>query len=118
MASLTLLAHVDRQRRAHLAREIETVRIDVGDHDFARARHLGDWHRHATDRARAGDEHVFADQVERQGGVHSVAERIGTGNDIERDLRIAAPEFGCGTETNSAKPPGRLTPTPFVFGQR
>ena len=93
MASCKLrLAHIDRQRRAHLAREIETVRIHVGDDDFARARHLRDRHRHATDRSRAGDEHIFADEIERERGMDGVAERIGTGKDVERDLRIAAPE--------------------------
>ena len=94
MASLQIpLAHIDRQGRSHLAREIEPIRIHVGDHDFARAGHFGDRHRHATDWSRAGDEHVFADQIERQGGMDGVAKWIGTGNHIERDLRIAPPEI-------------------------
>ena len=88
------LAHVDREGRAHFAREIEPVGIDVGDDDFARARHFRDRHRHATDRARAGDEHIFADEIEGERGVNGVAQRIRTGNNIERDLRIAAPEIG------------------------
>ena len=81
------------QGRAHFAGEIEPVRIDVGDHDFARAGHFRDRHRHATDRAGAGDEHIFADEIEGERGVNGVAQRIRTGDHIERNFRIAAPEI-------------------------
>ena len=87
------LTNVDGQCRAHFAGEIEPIRIDVGNHDFARAGHFGDRHRHASDRARAGDEHVFADEIERERSVNRVAERIGAGKHIDRDFRIAAPEI-------------------------
>ena len=30
-------------------------------------------HRHATDRSRAGDENIFADQIERERGMDGVA---------------------------------------------
>ena len=76
---------------AHFAREIETIRIDVGDDDVARAGMFADRNGHATDRSRAGDEHIFADQIEGERGVHGVAERIETGKHIERDRRIGVP---------------------------
>src|SRR5205823_2081532 len=66
-------ADVEREIYSHLARELETIRIDVGNDDVARSSVFADRHGHATNRAGAGDEHVFADEIEREGGVDRVA---------------------------------------------
>ena len=81
-----LARDVDRARRAHLARELEPVVVDVGDDDVARADVRGDRRRHDADRPGAGDQHVLADQVEGQRGVHRVAERIEDRGDLVGDV--------------------------------
>ena len=108
------VAHVDGERRAHLLRQVEPVGVDVGDDDVAGAGVADDGGGHAADRAGAGDEHVFAEHVERQGGVDGVAERV------EDRLRRRAGCCGSWTQTlvigsarYSAKAPGRLTPMPL-----
>ena len=45
-----------------------------------------DRRRHDADRPGSGDEDVLADQVEREGGVHGVAERVEEGGDVVGDL--------------------------------
>ena len=75
---------VERQRRAHLARQLEAVVVHVGDDDVARADEAHDRRGHDADRTGAGDQHVFADDIERQRGVHRIAERI----EDRRDLVI------------------------------
>src|SRR4051794_38968498 len=55
---------------AELAGEVEPGRIDVGDHDLARADALGDQRAHDADRSGTGDEHILADQVEGQRRMH------------------------------------------------
>ena len=47
------LARVDGERRAHPARELEAVGVEVGDDDVARAGVADDGRRHAADRAGA-----------------------------------------------------------------
>src|SRR6266566_4677357 len=60
-----LCAHINPDNiRGHFAREIETVWINVGYNDMARASLFADWDGHATDWARPGDEHVFAHEIE------------------------------------------------------
>ena len=80
------LADVDRARRAHSPREVEPVVVDVGDHDVARADVPRDRRRHDADRPGAGDEHVLADQVERQRRVRRVAERVEDRRDLVGDV--------------------------------
>ena len=83
-AHAELLLHVGQRRRsridgqvgAQLAGQFEAIGIEVGDDDVAGPGMFDDGRGHAADRAGAGDEHVLAEHVERQGGVHRVAERI------------------------------------------
>src|SRR6202040_1265620 len=71
-----LALDVDRAGSAHAPGEIEPVVVDVGDHHIPRADVARDRRRHDADRSGAGNEHVLADKVERQGGVRCVAEGI------------------------------------------
>src|SRR5207237_9955406 len=80
--------HIQVNIGIHLACKIESIRIDVGDDDVTRAGVFADRNRHAADRAGTGDEHVFADEIEREGGVNGVAERIETRKDIERNRPV------------------------------
>ena len=50
--------------------------------------------RHLTDRPSPGDQHVFADEVERQRGVHRVAERIENRGGVVVDLVGYAVDVG------------------------
>ena len=85
-----LVLHVDGAGGAHLAGQLQAVVVDVGDHHVARADVAGDGHGHEADGAGAGDEHVLADQVEGEGGVRRVAERVEDRGDIVGD-RVRAP---------------------------
>ncbi len=67
---------VDRAGRAHASRQRKPIVVDVGDDDMTRADVAGDRRRHDADRPCAGDQHVLADEVERQRGVRCVAERV------------------------------------------
>ena len=49
---------------------------------------------HDADRPGAGDQHVFAQHVERQGRVHRVAERIEDGLHVAGDGRVVDPDVG------------------------
>src|SRR5688572_8086694 len=49
---------------------------------------------HATDRAGAGDQHVFAKNVERKRSVHGVAQRVEDRGDIEIDAGAVMPHVG------------------------
>ena len=77
-----LARDVERQRRAHLACELQAIVVDVGDDDVARADEAHDRRGHDADRPGAGDQHVLADDVERERGVHGVAERIENRGDL------------------------------------
>ena len=52
--------------------------------------------RHTTDRTCTGNEDIFADEIVGEGGVDGVAERIETGQNIERDGWIGVPCIGSG----------------------
>ena len=69
-----------------LRASVEPVVVDVGDDDVARADVAGDRRRHDADRAGAGDQHVLADQVERQRGVRRVAEGIEDRRELVGDV--------------------------------
>src|SRR5205085_11698534 len=84
-------ADVEGKIDLHFAGEVETIRIDVGNNDVTRAGLFADRNSHATDRAGAGDEHIFADEIERERGVNGVAEWIETGKHLEWDRRISMP---------------------------
>ena len=84
-------AHVDGQRHAHLLGDAQPRRVHVGDHDVPRAGVAHHGRRQAADRPGAGDEHVLADQVERQRRVHGVAQRVEDGQGVERDPLVRRP---------------------------
>jgi hypothetical protein len=46
----------------------------------------------AADRPGAGDEHILADQVERQRRVHRIAQRVEDGEGVERDPLVRRPD--------------------------
>src|SRR5207248_4007725 len=81
--------------------------VYVGDDDVAGASVPANWNGHATDRSRAGDKDVLADEIEGKRGMHGVSQRIEAGKNIERNRRIGMPcigrrnsdEFGPGTGT-------------------
>jgi len=91
------------------------VVVHVGDDDVARADVARDRHGHDADRTGAGDQHVLADEAERQRGVRGVAERSrieATSSLIDSGSLKA---LNAGITRYSAKQPGRLTPTPTVL---
>ena len=57
-------AHIERESGPHFAGKIETVRINICDDDVTRAGSFADWDGHAADRAGAGDEDIFANEIE------------------------------------------------------
>ena len=80
------LGHIDRHHVGDLGRERQPGRVDVGDDDVPRPdvpRHGG---RHDADRPGAGDQHVLADEIERQGRMHRIAERIQDGAELVVDV--------------------------------
>src|SRR5438093_11753204 len=84
---------VHRERRAEPAREREPVVVSVGDDDVACADEPADRRGHDADRAGAGDEDVFARELERQRAVHGVAERVEARADLvghpgRQDIRV------------------------------
>src|SRR5437762_2346907 len=83
--------HIQCEIGTHFSRQIETIRIHVGDDHVTCTGSFANWNGHSTDRAGAGDEDIFADQIERERSVHSVAERIETRKHIQRDRRISVP---------------------------
>ena len=72
--------------------EIQPVLRDVADGDVPGAGVPGHDRRHEADRAGAGDENVLAQDRERQGGVHGVAEGVEDGGDVEVDARLVPPD--------------------------
>ena len=61
---------------AHLPRQVQPVVVHVGDDYMPGADVLGDGHGHDPDGASAGDQHVFADDAERQSRMRGVAEGV------------------------------------------
>ena len=72
---MALIASVAPMRRA----SVEAVLVDVADHDVPGADEARDGGGHDADGTGAGDEHVLADDTERERGVSRVAERIEDG---------------------------------------
>ena len=79
---------------AHLARQAQPVRIFVGDHYVPRGGVPHHGGRHDSDRARAGDHHVLAQNRERQGGMDGIAERIEDRGDVQIDVFLVTPKVG------------------------
>ena len=72
---------------------------------------------HDADRPRAGDQHVLADEVERERGVNRIAQRIADRAELVVDLLGQRHDVE-GGRTYSAKAPGMFTPMPRVSGSR
>src|SRR6266404_6128683 len=67
------ISDIQRKIHMHLAREIEAIRVYIGNDDVTRARLSADWYRHAAYWSRTSDEHIFAHEIERERGVNGVA---------------------------------------------
>ena len=81
-----LAPDVHGARGAHLRGEPQPVVVHVGDHDVARAHVAGDGGGHDADGAGARDEHVLAHEVEGEGGVRGVAERVEDRGEVVGDV--------------------------------
>ena len=77
-----LALDIDRACRAHSLRKRKPIIIDVGDDDVAGADVTRDRRRHDPDRTRPRNQHVLADEIERQGRVCGIAERIEDRRDV------------------------------------
>ena len=106
------LQHVHRPRRAQLLRQRQPVIIHVRDHDMTGANMMRDRRRHRPDRARAGDQHVFADHVPLQRGVGGVAERVEDRGDIEIDAIGMVPDIGVGNDDVFRESPSAVDADP------
>ena len=82
------LRGVHRERCAHLLGDFEAILAEVGHDDVLRAGKLGDARGHRADEACARDEHVLAEEGEREGGVRGVAEGIHNGSHVVADARV------------------------------
>ena len=91
-----LLGHVDRAGGAHLAGQLQPVFVDIGDHHVARTHMAADGGSHDADRTRPGDEHIFTHQIEGEGGVHRIAERVEDGGQLVRDVVRQLEGVECG----------------------
>ena len=94
-------------------RQLQPIRIHIGNHDIAGSGMLRDRGRHGADRAGAGDQHVFAQHRERQGRMHRVAERIENGRDVAIDGRIVQPDIGHGQRDVLGKRAGPIHADPL-----
>ena len=72
----------------------EPIRIHVGHDDVPGPGVPDDLCRHDADRPSAGDQHVLAEQIELERGVHGVPERVEDRRHIAVDVRIVSPDVG------------------------
>src|SRR5581483_3331565 len=87
-------ADVDGEGRAHLAGQLESVGVDVGNDDVSCPGMPGDGDGHDADGAGPGDEHVFAEHGEVQGGVDGVAEGVEDRLDVADGAGFGIGEVG------------------------
>ena len=87
------LGDVQRHIHTHFPGKLEAVVVDVGDHDIARARMPNDRRGHDSDRAGARDQHILAQDIERERGVHGIAQRIEDACHVEVDARPVMPDI-------------------------
>ena len=80
----------------HRFGHVEAGRNQIGHDDESGADVAGYGRRHDADRPGAGDQDVFADQVERKGGVGGVAERVEDGADLIVDVVGQREDIGGG----------------------
>ena len=113
------LARVDRRASRPSARQVATVGVRLADDDVARAGVAGDGGRHQPDRARAGDQHVLAQDREGERGVDRVAERVEDRRDLLVDARPVVPDVGHRQRrrTRRTRRRGRR-PRPMVLAHR
>jgi len=83
-----LLCGVDGGVDTHLSGKVEPVFVDIGDDDAACARVFADAARDNADGARAGDEHVLADEREHERGMRGVAEGVKEGDNVLRQALV------------------------------
>jgi hypothetical protein len=79
---------------AHLARQIQPVRILVGDHDVPRGRVPHHGGSHDSDGPGAGDEHILAQHGKRKRGMDGIAEGIENRGDIQIYAGLVTPQVG------------------------
>ncbi len=84
----------DHPRGPHAAGQLQAVGVGVAHHHEARPGVPGDAGGHDPDGPRPGDQHVLAQQVERQRRVRGVAQRVEAGQDLQRDARVGVPDVG------------------------
>ncbi len=97
---------IEREAHTDLAGQLQPLLADVGDHDVAGAGMPGHGRGHQTDRTRAGDQDVLADERERQRGVHGVAERVEDRGHVEVDGHPVHPDVGGGQSHVLGERPG------------
>src|SRR5262249_4372404 len=83
---------IDGQGGLHFSREVEAEGIEIGDDDVARASVAHNRDGHDANGAGAGDQHIFAEYREREGGMDSVAEGTEDGSDLKVDAGMMAPD--------------------------
>ena len=83
-----LLCGVDGGVNAHFAGEGKPVFVHVGNDDAARTRVFADAASDNADGARAGNEHVLADEREHERGMRGVAEGVKEGDDVLRKTLV------------------------------
>ena len=89
-------AGIDGDGGSHIAGQVQAEGVEVGDGDVAGAGVADDGDGHEADGACAGDEHVFAEDGEGEGGVDGVAEGVEDGGDVFGDALVVTPDVGHG----------------------
>ena len=97
-----------RQRRAHLARQLQPEGIQIRHHHMPRAGMPHHRNRHDADRAGAGDQHVLAQHREGKRRVHRVAEGIEDGRHFAGRCRDVPPDIGHGQRNQFGEGPGAV----------
>ncbi len=87
--------HVHEMRRPHFAGQLQAVVVDIGDHHVPRADEATYTGGHDADGPGAGDQHVLADEVERQRTMRGIAEGVEAGGDFGGNFLRDQPEVRC-----------------------
>src|SRR5262245_58746477 len=88
------LPRVNRERHPHLSRELQTVRIHVGDYDVPGPRMADNRGGHHADGARTGYQNVLAEDWKRERGVDGVPKWIENRSDLPRYCWMVSPDIG------------------------
>ena len=92
----TVFVRFDNRIGAQGFRQVKAQTVDVGDGDMTCPDKTTYRCGHDADRARAGDQDVFANDIEGQRTVHGVAERVEDSRDVRGNLVGHGPEIGRG----------------------